>query len=722
MRYLAIIAALLSCGVLCSLASAQTIGTTYVVDAYPTRNGPDWYFDSYGGEYGDGAWHNVFGSGWESKYAQTSQFNAAPGKYRIYACWRSRGSSMAHAGAAFSLRKDGAAFGSSTTVDQYVGSAADITVSGVAFELLFDEVEIAADCLLAVRCARISSAAMAVADAIAFVRYEGPAEPPGVPTEFEVLDETVGYEEATAVARWETGAGPTPDSYTVQTRTSSGAFEESDLAYTVDHPDTYRAFPTMNPGETWQFRVRANKGGLSSAWSSTVTHEMGWPAPTAPTAVDLTIESEESMRVEWIDHTTSTHNGQESGFEIERKDGDGEWELVTTTAADVTSFVDHELTMGTAYQYRVRAKRNSPVAYSVYATSSPSTLLEGFKGGFPDGISRGHLSGAVPLVNDALHFSTSFAGVFERGGCYWKEYHDAFYTGVDGSPSLWHFDPDLYFYDKQECGTWTFSIGASFRTASDRFEKGIEEGESGPSHTFYYTIVVGRNGFIRISSSDATWPGTSGDWQTNRNGRGAFYPAILKVIIDSIKADAGTYPDALWDDKWSPAEKARYDAWRLVMLERIELLYASITANSVNWATKIPRCPGEDFDGGSGGGGGSEIPGGVGSMPGSGATDLPELTKPGKDSKQAQLKPRDFELSDEVDSELKINADPRWLFGTSVFNTEMQWKIDVKEPFKILGPDVNTQMNDAKLWIRAASLVTICIIALTAFLNDFWSY
>ncbi|MBL9131284.1 MAG: fibronectin type III domain-containing protein, partial [Verrucomicrobiaceae bacterium] len=57
-----------------------------------------------------------------------------------------------------------------------------------------------------------------------------------------------------------------------------------------------------------------------------------------------------ALDLAWVDNTST-----ETGFEIERRDTGGSFAALTTTAADATAFSDGTTTLGTTYEYRVRA-------------------------------------------------------------------------------------------------------------------------------------------------------------------------------------------------------------------------------------------------------------------------------------------------------------------------------------------------------------------------------
>lgn len=70
----------------------------------------------------------------------------------------------------------------------------------------------------------------------------------------------------------------------------------------------------------------------------------------APTSLEATQFSANSVALRWIDNATN-----EQAYKIERKVGSGTFTLLTTLAANVTSYTDGSLTLNNVYTYRVTA-------------------------------------------------------------------------------------------------------------------------------------------------------------------------------------------------------------------------------------------------------------------------------------------------------------------------------------------------------------------------------
>jgi hypothetical protein len=95
--------------------------------------------------------------------------------------------------------------------------------------------------------------------------------------------------------------------------------------------------------------------------------DVGWNIPAAlnvPTGVSAAPASTTSILISWTDNNTSPN---ETGYVIERSpNGSSSWTVITTTAANATSYTNTGLTTGTPYYYKVRAANGS----SIYCASS----------------------------------------------------------------------------------------------------------------------------------------------------------------------------------------------------------------------------------------------------------------------------------------------------------------------------------------------------------------
>jgi hypothetical protein len=108
----------------------------------------------------------------------------------------------------------------------------------------------------------------------------------------------------------------------------------------------------LTRGETYQYLVRScNYSGCSAAASAVVTMEL---APAAPTALITTGAAAGQFNLSWTDQSSN-----EAYFELQRsRKSGGVWgasQVVTQTAAGVTTYLDTGLVSGSQYLYKVRA-------------------------------------------------------------------------------------------------------------------------------------------------------------------------------------------------------------------------------------------------------------------------------------------------------------------------------------------------------------------------------
>lgn len=116
----------------------------------------------------------------------------------------------------------------------------------------------------------------------------------------------------------------------------------------VDIPNGINAFLRSN-GE--YVVLQSNYGyanQLMFRWSPTGL------TPNAPTGLDATVSSSTQINIIWTDNSTN-----ETGFKLERSTDQSNWTLLTTTAANATSYSDTGLPASTTYYYRARATNGS---------------------------------------------------------------------------------------------------------------------------------------------------------------------------------------------------------------------------------------------------------------------------------------------------------------------------------------------------------------------------
>jgi fibronectin type 3 domain-containing protein len=148
--------------------------------------------------------------------------------------------------------------------------------------------------------------------------------------------------------RW-TDRSATESAFHIERRTASEAFAEvgttgPDVALYVDEG--------LDPGTTYEYRIRACNSGGCSAYSDTLDSTTGTPPPPlAPSALTATLSGDgASVIVGWMDNSED-----ESSFQLWRSVNAGTFAERAAVGADTTTFVDTDLNEDTPYTYRVAA-------------------------------------------------------------------------------------------------------------------------------------------------------------------------------------------------------------------------------------------------------------------------------------------------------------------------------------------------------------------------------
>jgi outer membrane protein assembly factor BamB len=88
--------------------------------------------------------------------------------------------------------------------------------------------------------------------------------------------------------------------------------------------------------------------------------------PEPPSNLEAEALSSTEIKLTWTDNSTN-----EEGFEIERKTGVEEWNLIKTVEADIREYRDSELSTSTTYYYRIRSYNTR--GYSNYSNTATVT-------------------------------------------------------------------------------------------------------------------------------------------------------------------------------------------------------------------------------------------------------------------------------------------------------------------------------------------------------------
>jgi hypothetical protein len=93
-------------------------------------------------------------------------------------------------------------------------------------------------------------------------------------------------------------------------------------------------------------------------------------APASPTGLVVRLISPTQVDLAWTDASAD-----ETGFEIQRRTGAGEWSRIALVGENVNRFSDFGVRPGTAYAYRVRAQNDAGA--SDWSNEAGGTTLGG---------------------------------------------------------------------------------------------------------------------------------------------------------------------------------------------------------------------------------------------------------------------------------------------------------------------------------------------------------
>ena len=115
-------------------------------------------------------------------------------------------------------------------------------------------------------------------------------------------------------------------------------------ANTTDYHDA-----TITPGVDYVYRVRALSAAGPGAWSAEASFHLEATVPGKPTKAGSMLMGG-GVHFYWRDNTSN-----ETGFEIQRHEEQGDFATVHTTAANETAWMDMNAPHGHKHTYRVRA-------------------------------------------------------------------------------------------------------------------------------------------------------------------------------------------------------------------------------------------------------------------------------------------------------------------------------------------------------------------------------
>jgi formylglycine-generating enzyme required for sulfatase activity/phosphoribosyl-ATP pyrophosphohydrolase len=148
--------------------------------------------------------------------------------------------------------------------------------------------------------------------------------------------------------------------FKIDRKVGEGSWE---VAYaTVGENITQYTDEGLTPEEDYTYRVYGYSGNVESDYAES-SMNLAFPAPTN---LQLTQLSPVEIKLEWNDNSIG-----EDGFKIDRKIGEGSWEVTyATVGEDITEYIDTDLTPEEDYTYRVYGYSGD--VESDYAESSMS--------------------------------------------------------------------------------------------------------------------------------------------------------------------------------------------------------------------------------------------------------------------------------------------------------------------------------------------------------------
>jgi transcriptional regulator CtsR len=131
---------------------------------------------------------------------------------------------------------------------------------------------------------------------------------------------------------------------------------------------------TVAPGITYDYQVRSKNDAGQSTPGNVATGYIT-PVPEAPTSLTSTELNQTTVLLSWTDNSDN-----EEGFEIERSENGGPFNLLTTIGADTSTYQDMTVGPAMSYGYRVRAVNGTGAsAYSnttnITMSGPPSNLV-----------------------------------------------------------------------------------------------------------------------------------------------------------------------------------------------------------------------------------------------------------------------------------------------------------------------------------------------------------
>ncbi|MEQ9423214.1 MAG: T9SS type A sorting domain-containing protein [Cyclobacteriaceae bacterium] len=126
----------------------------------------------------------------------------------------------------------------------------------------------------------------------------------------------------------------------------------------------------VDAGTAYFYRVAATNGQITSDFSNTLS--ISTSEFQAPSSLISTSQTETTITLSWDDNSEI-----ESGFSIERSATiGGQYAEIETTSSDITTFTDTQLTVNTAYFYRVAATNGQNTSSFTQILSTATSVIQ----------------------------------------------------------------------------------------------------------------------------------------------------------------------------------------------------------------------------------------------------------------------------------------------------------------------------------------------------------
>ncbi len=160
--------------------------------------------------------------------------------------------------------------------------------------------------------------------------------------------------------------------FIIERSADSGSFAE--LA-TVSANTTSYSDDDVQEDTSYTYRLKAYRDNEETDCCDSVSVTIDSSLPIAPSSLTATAISNTTIRLSWSDNSDN-----ETGFELARRTGSGDFSTIETLSINATSFTDSSLSADTTYTYRIRSiNDNGESGWSETATATTQNNSETLK-------------------------------------------------------------------------------------------------------------------------------------------------------------------------------------------------------------------------------------------------------------------------------------------------------------------------------------------------------